>query len=112
MSPKVHEGMLIVFSIVAISIMLLMFMKEIAGEGDTSCIVVYFCGWFIGGLALELMFIYLVPVRCTKTGCKGRMEPGWDEDGKLQWRLVYRCDTCDNVHLSNYTLGIGHWDEG
>ena len=111
MSPKVHEGMSIALSIITILIIVVVTVIGYAVEGDTESFILYFCGGFIGCLVLVLMFIYGVPVRCDKAGCKGQMRPGWRKEDGLQWRLFYECNTCDNVHNSNFTFRIGNWDE-
>lgn len=110
MSPQTHEWVLDALSKVAVLVMLLAVMQGCTGVSSDATVLELFCGSFIGFFALGLMVVYLLPVRCSQAGCSERMQPGWHREKaqhQLQWRLFYRCNTCDEVYISNVTFSVG-----
>lgn len=108
MNPKTHCQVLSI-SVIAVTVVLILaiFPGDLR-EHNSSLMVWLVCGWMIGLPILGLMWIYLAPVRCRQTGCGGRMAPSWRaEDPAFRWRLIYNCETCGNVHISDFTFGLG-----
>ena len=105
-----HEWVSTIICNATILIMVVALMQEIAEEDDASAIINSICGWLVVCMVFGAVFVYLVPVECNKSGCKGRMQPGWDREESVQWRLFYRCRLFDNLYFTHFTFRIGGWD--
>lgn len=109
MNPKIHENILQALMIIWILGMFLVGFKSCSVGFEASQAFSYFCGSFIFIIIFGGLVIYLLPAKCTRSGCGGIMYAGWDDDGEIpfQWRLVFRCNTCEDVFITNFTIGLG-----
>ncbi len=115
MNPNTHERYLKTICNLALAIAFVVWLGICIGICDFVDVIGYIVVWLYGSFVLAMLFTYLVPVRCSKPGCNGRMWPGWEHAAaqfQLMWRLFYRCDRCDNVHNSNliFSIGLGQSD--
>lgn len=102
MSAYIHEKVLKVGTVAAFMIIFL----ASPGVEETEAFR-FLCGSFILFLVLLLMFIYLVPVRCSRDDCTGRMQPGWDREPlhPFYWYLFYKCKTCGHFYKTEFNFG-------
>lgn len=111
MSLKAHERLLLVFKYFMLSCFLGFLISLV--YKDTTHYLKPICGILMANPLLGLILTYLVPVRCSKNGCLGRMRPGWHMEGEesgFDLRMLYRCENCDYAYSSIITYGI-HFGE-
>jgi NADH:ubiquinone oxidoreductase subunit 4 (subunit M) len=66
-----------------------------------------FCGSFVALAFLWLIVLFLMPVRCHKPGCQGRMKRNWIKEPNYQSRLQYECENCGEIFDTNITIDLG-----